>query len=271
MKSHFSRCLLWSVLFTVLFSCSRKAHLSALEEKIFVLVPETAAPDDGLPAERIKLKVKDRTLFANWVSAGNKAPAFFILHGNGEMLTEWRPLQAYLLKQGYSSFVVDYSGFGSSTGKPTVRILNEDVLYAYKQFSLLTAESAQRIIFSHSLGGAMLLDMAHAFKPMPDKIVLHGAFSSGREIIVEKKIVQAGEEKSYPDFWNGLKRVKRLKLPVYVVHSPNDKTIPLYMGEALAKAAGRNGRFLSLNTAGHNTVYQHPNDSTWQPILDFIR
>jgi hypothetical protein len=97
----------------------RSYKLKNLEKIIFTLVPEKELAADSLPSQRIKIDLMDHVLYANWFSAGSTAPAFFILHGNGEMLSDWRSLQGYLLKKGYSSFVFDYSGFGSSNGIPT--------------------------------------------------------------------------------------------------------------------------------------------------------
>jgi hypothetical protein len=39
----------------------------------------------------------------------------------------------------------------------------------------------------------------------------------------------------------------------------------------LAKSAGSNGRFLKLETPGHNAVYELPNDKTWNAIFEFIK
>ncbi|MBP6215658.1 MAG: hypothetical protein KA399_05590, partial [Chitinophagaceae bacterium] len=66
----------------LLVSCSPKVslkktqsdNLAQIERKIFVLVPEKEYPKDNLPSERLKLEPGDRTLVANWVSAGDKAP-----------------------------------------------------------------------------------------------------------------------------------------------------------------------------------------------------
>lgn len=259
------------VLIVITVLIARNYNLKKIERDVIQLIPEKSLPADSLPAERIQLILKDRTLFANWVSAGKAAPSFFILHGNGETLSDWRPLQAYLLQKGYSSFVLDYSGFGSSTGKPTVDKLDEDASAAYEKFDALTPESAQRIAFAHSLGCSILLNVAKDLQPLPDKILIHGAFSTGRAILVEKGMFTEFTKWLVPDIWNGLKQVSKLKMPVYVLHSPNDKTIPISMSEELAKTAGSNGRFLSMASPGHNSVYELPNDSTWEQIFNLIK
>ncbi len=249
---------------------SRDSNLQKIEPKIFALYPEKEFTNDYLPVERIKLDFNGRTLYANWVSNDNKAPAFFILHGNGETLSDWRPLQAYLLSKGYSSFVFDYTGFGSSAGKPSVSRLNEDAIEAYKKFATLTFNAKERIALSHSLGGSVLLETANKFKPLPNKVVTHAAFTTLREICVEKKVFADSVKTNYPDVWNGYKNVKKLKLPLYIIHSIADKTIPIWMAEELAKNGGKKVKLLKLEYAGHNIVYEDPTDKTWSKIFDFI-
>jgi uncharacterized protein len=270
MKKIIGRIVFLFVLMIIAVLIARNYNLKKIERDVIKLFPETALPADSLPAERMKLIMKDRTLYANWVSAGKEAPSFFILHGNGETLSDWRSLQAYLLQKGYSSFVVDYTGFGSSTGKPTCKKLDDDALSAYKKFAELTTESSKRIAFAHSLGCAILLNVASDLQPQPDNIVIHGAFSTARDILVEKGLFTEVTKWLVPDIWNGLKQVGELTVPVYVLHSPNDKTIPIAMSEELAKVAGSNGRFLRMASPGHNSVYELPNDSTWQQIFDLV-
>lgn len=266
--------------FTVLFFTSilivactstKLANLQKIESKIFVSIPEKQLPKDNIPSERLEIKVADRTLTANWVSSDNSAPAIFILHGNGETLSDWRPLQAYLLEKGYSSFVFDYSGFGNSTGKMTVSNFNQDALEAYKTFASLTKNTNQRFTFAHSLGTSISLEVTNQLKPLPNKVIIHGAFTTLREILVEKNVIEKENAADYPNSWNGLKSAKQIKAPLYILHSKNDHTIPIYMSEALAKSAGSKAKYLEIKSTGHNDVYEFPNDSTWNQIFNFIK
>jgi pimeloyl-ACP methyl ester carboxylesterase len=177
----------------------------------------------------------------------------------------------YLFSKGYSSFVFDYTGFGNSTGQPTVSNLNNDAIEAYKKFASLTPNAKERIGFAHSLGCSILLNDANDFKPLLNKVVIHGAFSTLRNILVEKHFINDSSKTNYPNVWNGLKNAQKIKSSLYVLHSVNDKTIPIAMSMELAKSAGSNGRFLKLETPGHNAVYELPNDKTWNAIFEFIK
>jgi pimeloyl-ACP methyl ester carboxylesterase len=102
-------------------------------------------------------------------------------------------------------------------------------------------------------------------------VVIHGAFSTLRNILVEKHFINDSSKTNYPNVWNGLKNAQKIKSSLYVLHSVNDKTIPIAMSMNLAKSAGSNGRFLKLETPGHNSVYEVPNDKTWNAIFEFIK
>jgi len=249
----------------------QRANLVALEAQMFDLVPEEPVPDDDLPARRLSIELSDRTLYATWVSSDPSAPAFFLLHGNGENIAEWRPLQAYLLGKGYSSFVFDYTGFGSSTGQPTVERVDQDAIEAYRRFAELSADASERIAFAHSLGTGILLGVADRLEPPPTKVVVHGAFTTMLALLVDLGYVEPEAQDQYPDIWDGLKNVQDLDVPLFVLHSRNDSTVKLSMGEELAAAAGGKATFLALDTPGHNSVYETPDDDTWGPILDLIR
>ena len=279
MKRQLSIILIIGFILPIPLSCTRnialektrKTNLEQLEKKIFILIPERELPKDNLPSERIKLELNDRTLYANWVSAGRTAPAFFLLHGNGETLSDWRPLQAYLLKKGYSSFVFDYTGFGSSTGQPTVQYLNDDAIQAYKRFVSLTPNVKERIGFAHSLGCNILLDDANKFLPLLNKVVIHGAGSSVKDILVAKHFINDSARTNYPDVWNNIKSIQEIRSALYILYSVNDDAILISMNMDLAKSAGNKGKVLKLETPGHNAVYEIANDDTWNPIFEFIK
>src|SRR5690348_9682912 len=82
--------------------------------------PETPATF-GAPFQRLTLASGDRTLDAVLVRApADTAPALLIFHGTAEAVSFWADTQALLYRHGVTSMVFDYSGFGRSTGRPTV-------------------------------------------------------------------------------------------------------------------------------------------------------
>ncbi|MBN3521076.1 alpha/beta hydrolase [Algoriphagus lutimaris] len=238
---------------------------------LIVTVPEKPSPLDSLPIQKIKIPVKKRVLAANYYQKDENAPAIFICTGNGEALYEWLEVQKYLYEQGFSSFVFSYSGFGNSTGKTSSTSLFEDALAAYQQFILLTPNANKRFALSHSLGGTPLLGIANQLDPAPEKLIVHAAFSSIVELLIDLKIATSNSDFLWPNLWNNTEFVEDIELPILFVHSKKDHSVPFKHSQRLLEHAGENGSLLLLENYGHNAIYQNVSDSLYRPILEFIR
>src|SRR5207253_2409200 len=107
-----------------------------------------------------------------------------IYHGDEENLSDWASAQALLYRNGISSCVFDYSGYGASGGKPGVVNLHEDGLAAYGQFLAMTPRASRRYVMGFSLGSGVLLDVISALRPAPAGLVIAAGFTSAREAAV---------------------------------------------------------------------------------------
>ncbi len=238
---------------------------------LIAMRPEQPYHLDTLAFDHITISLDDRTLTANYLSAGNTAPAFFISMGNGETLYEWMNAQHYLQMHGYSSFVFTYTGFGNSTGEPTATSLYEDLEAAYGRFVELTPQAIKRYALSHSLGGTPLIGRAAELDPHPDKIIVHAAFSSILTLMADHEMADPDWMWLYPDMWNNLKDAPDLDMPVLYLHSRADSTVPFYHSELLQKTSGELSKLVLLDGFGHNDIYQKVSDSLYRPVLEFVR
>jgi alpha-beta hydrolase superfamily lysophospholipase len=230
--------------------------------------PEKASIADSLPFQNINIDLSDRMLHANFLSAGQNAESIFVCIGSGEALYEWSELQLFLYKKGYSSFVFTYTGFGNSTGKPTVKILNEDVVEAYAKYVMLTPKSPQRIILTHSLGAGPLLQVANKLKPSPSKLILNAPFSSVKDLAIDLGQLPKSLKWLAPDIWNNMKNAKKSNLPIYLIHSKAD-SVSFTHSKRIANYSGDNAQLLLLDGFDHNTIYQNISDSFFDPIMEF--
>lgn len=235
---------------------------------LVVLVPEKESPLDTLDIQKLEIPLSDRKLAANFLKYNDQAPAIFICTGNGEALYEWLPVQKYLLDHGYSSFIFSYAGFGNSTGKPTTTSLFEDAEAAYAKFIELTPDAKTHVGMSHSLGGTPLLGIVNSVNPAPDKIIVHAAYSSLRQLLVDLNMVSY--EFLWPNLWDNMSHAAAIDIPILYVHSKDDKTVPYRHSESLLEATGDNSSLLLIEGFGHNAIYQNLSDSLYQPIFRFI-
>ena len=228
--------------------------------------------DFGVHYETLALPVNGRLLQARLVRSDSvTARALLIFHGNGEAVSDWSRVQAQLQAAGVSSMVFDYSGFGNSTGTPSVAHLREDALTAYRAFVQQLPQAQARYVLGHSLGNAVMLDALHALQPQPAGVVVHAGFTSAREMAVQTGLASPWLARVLPDLWDNEAAMAGHGPQTLVMHGDADEVIPAQMGARLAEAAGPRAQFLSLRGIQHDTLYEHPSAQEWQPIIEFMK
>ncbi len=193
-------------------------------------------------------------------------PAIFIVHGNGETICDWIDTQVMLKDLGYSSYVFDFAGFGSSEGQANVKSLRESTVLAWKHFCKTNADQ-EKIIVAHSLGVAVLLDAFPKFEKTPTKIILHAAFSSAREMAIHMGTVRSKFSFLIPNVWNSLQNIKAVDpIKTHLFHSKSDLKIPYVMSEKIA-FHNANVKFTLLENYGHSAIYECEQSDFWNILL----
>ncbi|MEM5276175.1 alpha/beta fold hydrolase [Cupriavidus taiwanensis] len=256
---------------------ARHLLFRALERKAFVTPTDETRlakpPDNSTPTVRYDTFASgDRILHAAFMAvADGEAPALMVCHGDNECLPDWAPVQAMLADAGIASYVFDYSGYGRSTGRPSVRRLRQDALAAYAQFIAATPQSKRRVVLGHSLGSGILLDVARRFAPQPDGYVIAAGFSSARLAAVQTGRIPAWAAWLLPDPWNNAARASKLERPLLVVHSRGDVVIVPPHAERVASAARHLHALVMHDAMPHDAaILPEHIDTFWPPILRFM-
>ena len=217
---------------------------------------------------RLEIESGKHKLWANWLENGKDSPSVVIYHGNGESLSDWVEAQLLLRDLGFNSFVFDYTGFGSSEGKPSVDILNQNAISAWNYFCEISSVNSARIAIGHSLGAAILFGSALHFKPKPDRLIVHAPFSTAKEIAVHFGTAKKSWVWMMPDVWNNIKNIKKIsnQIPIDIFHSKADQKIPFIMSEKISAHNG-SSRVHIMDEFGHNAVYEDPQIGFWKKIL----
>lgn len=233
----------------------------------------TVTPDMlGVWSEQFSFSSGDRQLRASWVPVANQeAPAVLIFHGNEENISRWAPVQRMLHDNGISSLVFDYSGYGASTGLPTVQSLEQDGLAAYNQFLFRTRRASHRYALGFSLGSAVLLDTVDRMQPRPQGMIIAAGFASARETVVSTGLAPWWIAKLLPDLWNNEERIRAVSVPVLIVHSSADEVVPFGDAERLCRAAGGAAQLVRAAPLLHDAPLEPGSlERFWQPIVDYI-
>jgi fermentation-respiration switch protein FrsA (DUF1100 family) len=210
-----------------------------------------ATPADiGLAYETVSLATGDGETLAGWyVPAPAARGTLLYLHGNGGNIGHRLDSIAVFHRLGLNIFIIDYRGYGASTGKPSEEGTYQDALAAWNYLAQQKNIMPERIVlFGESLGGSIAAWLAARHPPAG--MIMYATFSSVPEIA----------QRLYPIFparwltryrYDTLTALRRVHCPVLVMHSPGDEIIPYSHGRALFEAANEPKQFVELR-GGHN-------------------
>ncbi|BAY84882.1 hypothetical protein NIES267_43800 [Calothrix parasitica NIES-267] len=214
---------------------------SQVENLIFLPPPSTYQDTD----EIIKLTSEDGTKLSA-IHLINPDAKYTILyaHGNASDLGMIKPRLEQLKDIGFSVLGYDYRGYGTSEGKPSEKNAYKDVDTAYNYLTQeLNILPQQIILFGRSVGGGSAIDLA-ARKPVAG-LITESTFTSIFKVKVPIKILPF-------DKFDNLKKIKKLKCPVLIMHGKLDEVVPFYHGEQLFKQAPEPKLSLWIEDAKHN-------------------
>jgi fermentation-respiration switch protein FrsA (DUF1100 family) len=127
--------------------------------------------------------------------------------------------------------IIDYRGYGKSSGKITEKGLYNDAEAAYRFLRNEKKFSGQQIIvYGRSIGSGIAVDLASRVDLQG--LVLEAAYSS---------LIKLAQEKApflIPSWWlkfrfNNLVKIDSVKCPVLFIHGSNDSLIPPSHSQAL--------------------------------------
>ncbi|HEY8240684.1 MAG TPA: alpha/beta hydrolase, partial [Kiritimatiellia bacterium] len=158
-----------------------------------------------------------------------------------------RPFLDELQWMGFSVFAFDYSGYGTSEGKPTESGVYEDTLAAFDYMTnALRIAPGNIIAHGRSVGAAMAIDLATK-RPVGGLVVESGFVTAFRV----KTVIPIAPF----DRFRNIDKIARVKCPVLVFHGRNDDVVPFWHGEKLFEAAPEPKRSAWIDEAGHNDLF----------------
>ncbi len=268
-----ARWLTWTFMLIVIIGlpvgCSVLQHTE--RELVFRIEPGTASWYSGLPAEvqELELKAKDfgmaQNIHAWWWPANRKdAPAILYLHGSRWNLTGqlFRIEQLHAL--GFSVLAIDYRGFGQSKGAlPSEATVYEDARVAWERLKVLQPDPTRRLLYGHSLGGAVAIDLAAELgrdsqsndEPAQARgLIIESTFTT----LADVATAVADRYTSLPVRWllsqkfDSIDKIAEIHMPVLIVHGTADGFVPPRFSEELFAAAQEPKNLLLVPGGNHN-------------------
>ncbi len=170
----------------------------------------------------------------------------FALHGNsGNLNSQYRRF-IELMKYGFQIFLFDYPGFGYSEGKSTRENAVDDSYSVFDFFKNLDEiKNTPKVIYGQSIGGNFSIPVAARNQDDIEGLVLEGTFISFNAIANRKVPLLGGLVIKEND--DNRLNLKNFKKPVLIIHSKEDKLIPLELGKQLYENANEPKEFFEID------------------------
>jgi pimeloyl-ACP methyl ester carboxylesterase len=179
------------------------------------------------------------------LKAGSNGVSVLLLHGNGGNILTNLGAGIALVRQGFKVTIVDYSGYGFSTGEATRENLLMDAEAALDVAASMARSADEKLVlYGQSLGGHLAVVVASRNIEALDALVIEGAFSSHKAIAAEHKGMFAKAFVSEP--YSASESIPDYTKPLLVIHSKDDEVVPYGMGQALYGAANEPKAFLDI-------------------------
>jgi len=195
-----------------------------------------------------------------WLPPSNPAaPTLFYLHGTFRNLYRNYPKIEALHDAGFGVLAVEYRGWGDSTPIiPSEKTIIADAEAAWPELTRRQPDPRKRVIYGHSLGGAVAIDLASR---------RHGGVDYGA-LIVEStfpSLVDLAGSSAGPlgplalwlsgERFDSLSKIGRIDAPILMLHGDHDNTVPIALGRKLRDAAPPGVRWVEIAGGTHSRLH----------------
>ncbi len=196
-------------------------------------------------------------------------------HGNGEIVADYDDLAPMYNQMGINFIVVDYRGYGRSTGYPTISGMMADchLVFDYTR-DWLTKNGYQGplVVMGRSLGSASALELAADPGKKIDGLILESGFAYAAPLLrllgVDVDRIGFNEE----DGFGNVDKITKFLGPTLVIHAEYDHIIPFSDGQALYDASpAPQKRLIQIEDANHNDIFFRGMAVYMRAIHDFIK
>jgi hypothetical protein len=186
------------------------------------------------------------------------APTLLYLHGTFRNLYQNGPKIEPLRQAGFAILAVDYRGWGESTPRvPSEETITADAALAWRELVRRQPDPGRRVIYGHSMGGAVAVRLAST---------LHAGTDYGA-LMLESTFTRLPDVAAAAGFWGGvvatlttldfdaLSRIASVDAPLLMLHGSADKTVPVELGRRLRDAARPGVRWVEVPGGSHSRLY----------------
>jgi len=181
----------------------------------------------------------------------NSKGIVFYLKGNSRSIKGWGKFAVDFGRLGYDVVMVDYRGFGKSTGKRTEKDIKSDLQIVYDKIKQQVNEK-YIILYGRSMGSGFAAKLAS--KNNPRMLILESPYYSLSKLakkyvpFMPLSLLLRFPVKTY--VW-----LKYVKCPIKIIHGTNDNLISFKTSVTLSEIQPKITRLYAVIGGGHNNLY----------------
>ena len=227
--------------------------------------------DYGIPADavrEIEITTPGRRALHGWYCAAKQPVASVLFfHGNAGNLTNTAHVIPHLLAIGISVLMFDYAGFGKSRGRPDVSGVLDDGIAAARLHDALRPPGVPSIAWGFSLGGAIAAEIVTRVRF--DALILQSTFTSLRAMarLIFPKVALHRLSGNVLDTKSVL---RRLNLPLLLIHGSEDEVVPHTMSRELFDAYGGPKTLHILEGRLHKDLFHRTPAEVIENVRQFV-
>jgi len=206
------------------------------------------------------------------------SPVMLFFHGNGEVASDYVGIaDFYASHAGVSLLVVDYRGYGWSTGRPlTTRMLPDAKVVLDKLPKVLEAANVKPdvplFVKGRSLGSAPAIYLGLVASDRFKGMIIESGYADAPSLF--RRLGFAIPENIKSDDTlpiNNAEKIKRVQLPLLVIHGTDDAIIPVAHGKELhSNSPIEDKRLVVITGAGHNNLIGVAFETYFSAIGEFV-
>lgn len=232
-------------LFILLFS---QLSFAQMEEK-FYQPGKTFDLIEGLNYSDFKIPVENDTISGIFIKPKSAALATILFfHGSGGNVSKYIFMTKPLVEAGYQVIMVDFRGYGKSTGTPNHSNIAADG-QKFLDYSLALKEVKNKpvILYGASMGSQVATHLANQNSGKIAALVLEGTISSFNDVAIHFAPEYEFYLKDVQFPYSAKEDIKSVTVPKLFIHSEGDTMIPIEEGKMVYENAPNPKTFLEYN------------------------
>lgn len=190
--------------------------------------------------------------------AQDSAPTLLYLHGTFRNL--YRNIQKIdaLRDAGFSVLAVDYRGWGDSTPIiPSEATIYADADVAWNELQRRQPDPRRRVIYGHSMGGGVAVDLASRKRYGSDyaALILESTFTRMPDVAAANGVIGTVASWFASQEFDSMAKIGRVDAPVLMLHGDADKTVPVTLGRRLRDAAPAGTLWVEIPGGTHSRLH----------------